>query len=154
MDADKEGFLRNHRSLTQTAGRAARNVNGKVIFYADDITKSMEKTIEETTRRRDKQLKYNEDHNITPKQIKKAVETILEQSDVIDDREKIYTSYSEIKENIAADPVVQFMSKEQLQKSIEQSKKKMLKASKEMDYITAAKYRDEMKALESVLASK
>lgn len=154
LDADKEGFLRNHRSLTQTAGRAARNVNGKVIFYADKITKSMELTINDTANRREKQLKYNEENGITPTQIQKAVDTILNQSGVIDERERMYTSYADIKENIAADPVVKMMTKEQLLKAINEAKQKMQKASKEMEFISAAQYRDEMKALQDLLESK
>jgi excinuclease ABC subunit B len=156
LDADKEGFLRSETSLTQTAGRAARHLNGKVVMYADKITRSMQKTIDETQRRREKQLIYNEKHNITPQQIKKAARNVMkEQLDVIsgtpNDR-KAYAGPQEV--SIAADPVVQYMSKDKVLKSIDATKKEMEKAAKELDFIKAAKYRDEMYALEKVLKNK
>ena len=147
LDADKEGFLRSGRSLTQTAGRAARNINGKVIMYADNITQSMKKTIDETNRRREKQLKYNEEHNITPQQIKKASKSIM--------GKKPKDTYVEPESvTLAADPVVQYMGKEALEKAIEKTKKSMQKAAKELDFIEAARLRDEMYELEKLLKSK
>ena len=139
LDADKEGFLRNERSLTQTAGRAARNVNGHVIMYADKITESMQKTIDETNRRREKQIKYNTEHHITPKQIVKAIDNSLKRKE------------EEIKANVAADPVVKYMSKDNIKKLIEKIKKDMEAAAKEMDFVTAAKLRDEMFELQKML---
>jgi excinuclease ABC subunit B len=152
LDADKEGFLRSERSLTQTAGRAARNINGKVIMYADKITNSMNKTINETNRRREKQLKYNEEHNITPKQIIKASSNILREVRNITGQSRAYLEPQ--KPDIAADPVIQYMSREAVQKAIETSKAKMVKAASELNFIEAAKYRDEMQAMEEVLKSK
>ena len=147
LDADKEGLLRSGRSLTQTAGRAARNINGKVIMYADNITQSMKKTIDETNRRREKQLKYNEEHNITPQQIKKASKSIM--------GKKPKDTYVEPESvTLAADPVVQYMGKEALEKAIEKTKKSMQKAAKELDFIEAARLRDEMYELEKLLKSK
>lgn len=149
IDADKEGFLRNTRSLTQTAGRAARNVNGKVIFYADKITESMQKTIDETNRRRAIQLEYNEKHNITPKNLAKTKEEILARQSILDIRgKKQETYYQEAeKPDIAADPIVSMMNREQLQALVEETENKMKKAAKELDFITAAQYRDELFAL-------
>ncbi len=148
LDADKEGFLRSERSLTQTAGRAARNINGKVIMYADNITGSMQRTIDETARRRDKQLRYNEEQHITPKQIQKALFSIMgdkyEKSPV--NKVNYYTEKEKI--DIAADPVVQYMSKEALEKAIEKTKKTMQKAAKDLEFIEAARLRDEMFALQ------
>jgi len=147
LDADKEGFLRSERSLTQTAGRAARNINGKVIMYADKITRSMEATINETNRRRIKQLDYNTEHGITPQQIIKAKTSILGNT------KKEGQMYYVEPENagIAADPVVQYMSKPALEKTIEKTKKSMQKAAKELDFIEAARLRDELFALQDKL---
>jgi excinuclease ABC subunit B len=153
MDADKEGFLRSNRSLTQTAGRAARNINGRVIMYADKITDSMQQTIDETARRREKQILYNQEHGIVPSQVKKGKKTIFEQSGLIEQRSKYYNE-EEHTAGIAADPVLQYQSKEQLQKSIEQTKKKMEKAAKELDFMEAARLRDEMMGMMKMLESK
>lgn len=151
LDADKEGFLRSERSLTQTAGRAARNVNGKVIMYADSITDSMRRTIDETTRRREKQTDYNIKHNITPTQIKKSFDSILskKQSSSKESGPKIYAVENEM--GIAADPVVQYMSKDSLKKSLIKVKKDMEKAAKELDFMEAARLRDEMYKMEELL---
>jgi excinuclease ABC subunit B len=151
LDADKEGFLRSEKSLTQTAGRAARNINGKVIMYADKITDSMQRTISETSRRREKQLKYNEENNITPRQIIKAVGSIMgdKAAETTVKGKKAYVENEQI--NIAADPVVQYMKPENLEKAIDQTKKAMQKAAKELDFIEAARLRDEMYALQELL---
>ncbi|MFW5687322.1 MAG: helicase-related protein, partial [Bacteroidota bacterium] len=155
LDADKEGFLRSERSLIQTAGRAARNINSRVIMYADKITDSMQRTIDETNRKREKQLKYNEENNITPEQIKKSVEAIHGQTSVADTRIKASQAYVENQEvDIAADPVVQYMNKEQLQKAMNNTRRKMEKAAKELDFIEAARLRDEMFALEKIFKEK
>jgi excinuclease ABC subunit B len=155
LDADKEGFLRSQRSLTQTAGRAARNINSKVIMYADKITDSMQRTIDETDRKREKQLAYNIQHNITPEQIKKSVEAIHGQTSVADTRLKASNAYIENEQvDIAADPVVQYMTKEQLQKSMNNTRRQMEKAAKALDFIEAAKLRDEMFALEKIFREK
>ena len=153
LDADKEGFLRSHRSLTQTAGRAARNVNGKVIFYADRITASMKKTMDETSRRREKQLAYNEANGITPKQIQKNIGNALasEKRDI--NGKKAYSEES-ISIHTAADPIVEYMSREQLEKSIERTRKLMKEAADKMEYIEAAQYRDEMQKLQELLKNK
>jgi excinuclease ABC subunit B len=154
LDADKEGFLRSERSLTQTAGRAARNINGKVVMYADTITESMRRTIDETNRRRIKQLNYNTQNNITPKQIEKALTSIMGDNAGKSQKEKVnfYAESDHI--DVAADPVVQYMSKVELEKVIERTKKAMQKASKELDFITAAQFRDEMYALQELLKNK
>jgi excinuclease ABC subunit B len=153
IDADKEGFLRSEKSLTQTAGRAARNINGKVIMYADKITGSMQRTIDETNRRREKQLKYNAKHNITPTQIKKAKTSILGMGDS-KSVPKEYAFDENIKAGLAADPVVQYMSAEALQKAIEKTEKAMKKAAKDLDFIEAARLRDEMFELKKLLKEK
>ncbi|MFO7613325.1 MAG: excinuclease ABC subunit UvrB [Bacteroidales bacterium] len=152
LDADKEGFLRSERSLTQTAGRAARNIDSRVIMYADKITDSMRKTIDETNRRREKQLAHNIAHNITPTPIIKTVENILGQTAVADSRKKEPQPYIEKqKTDIAADPVLGYMTDEQLTKSIADLRKEIEKTVKELDFVNAAKLRDEMYALEDYL---
>lgn len=169
LDADKEGFLRSHRALTQTAGRAARNVNGKVIMYADNITDSMQKTIDETARRRMIQLKYNEEHHIVPKQIKKSIKESLatttnEKNNIKQDIQT--TSTTKLKPNVykpyieddstrmVADPIVVRMSKQQLEKSIEATTQMMKEAAKNLDFLQAAQYRDEIIRLQQLLEQK
>ncbi len=157
LDADKEGFLRSHRSLTQTVGRAARNVHGKAIMYADSITKSMQETIDETNYRRAKQLKYNEEHHITPKQIQKAI-----QQSIVTDKErekpaaaKPYgEAYIEPSGSIAADPILEYMNQEQLEKSIANTERLMREAAKNLDFLQAAQYRDELLRLQEMLEGK
>ncbi len=153
LDADKEGFLRSERSLTQTAGRAARNVNSLVIMYADKITGSMQRTIDETDRRRIKQIEYNTEHNITPTQIFKSTDDIMGQSAVA--KSKKATAYIE-NENIdfAADPVLKYMTKDQIKKSIKKVRSALEKAAKELDFIEAARLRDEMFELKKMLEKK
>jgi len=155
LDADKEGFLRSNRSLTQTIGRAARNINGLAIMYADKITDSMQKTMDETLRRRAKQMAYNEEHGLTPQAIRKSIDTMMAAQATV--RGKKYNEYenhldSEI--SIAADPVVAYMSKEQLEKAILQTRREMEIAAKELDFQRAAALRDEMFALQGQLKDK
>jgi len=144
LDADKEGFLRSHRSLTQTVGRAARNVNGKAIMYADKITASMQKTIDETNYRREKQMRYNAENNIEPKALNKSLGNALSNNSVS-------TSYYEEKILKAAEPESLYLSKSEIEKKIREAKKAMEKAAKELDFMQAAKYRDEIKALQEKL---
>ena len=148
LDADKEGFLRNDRSLTQTAGRAARNSNGLVIFYADKITNSMRRTIDETNRRRAIQMEYNEKHGIIPTTVSKSREEILSQSSILDIRAGKAKAYIEPEEpSLAADPIVSYMSRDQIERMVEETERKMKKAAKDLDFITAAQYRDELLTL-------
>ena len=154
LDADKEGFLRSHRSLTQTVGRAARNVNGKVIMYADNITESMRKTIDETERRRSIQLKYNEDHHITPRQIVKEIKGTLTINRKVGQEPTAYPSYIYMDTDtaaFAADPIVQRMTRSQLEKSIADTTALMKQAAKNLDFLQAAQYRDEIIRLQAQL---
>jgi excinuclease ABC subunit B len=151
LDADKEGFLRSARALTQTAGRAARNLEGKVIMYADKITDSMQRTIDETERRREKQMKYNLEHGITPKNVKKSNRSLLIGEDI--NSEKYAYIESEMKD-IAAEPVLKYMSRKELEKLISESRKRMEKAAKELNFHEAAVYRDEMYKLTKLLRNK
>jgi excinuclease ABC subunit B len=152
LDADKEGFLRSSRSLTQTSGRAARNLNGKVIMYADTVTRSMQQTIDETNRRREKQLIYNEKMGITPAQINKKTGSILSGLSKKGIAARAY--FEPDRPDIAADPVVKYMNREALEKAIDKSKKNMEKAASELNFIEAARYRDEMADLHKLLRSK
>jgi excinuclease ABC subunit B len=154
MDADKEGFLRSGRSLTQTAGRAARNINGRVIFYADEITGSMQRTMDETDRRREKQIAYNEKHGITPQALKKEKFNIMSQTKVADGSKAPESYLEEKKSSLAADPVVAYMNKDQLEKAIRRTRKEMEKAAKDMDFMEAARLRDEMFELQELLEKK
>jgi len=156
LDADKEGFLRNVRSLVQTVGRAARNVNGRVIMYADKMTDSMQQTIDETQRRRKKQIEYNYQHSITPKQAGKKVMLNPQMSGIeVSVDGKLIRAYAETEEiSVAADPVVQYMSAEELKKQISKIKSAMVRAAKELNFMEAARLRDEMYALEELLKKK
>jgi len=153
IDADKEGFLRNERSLTQTAGRAARNVNGKVVFYADKITDSMRKTIDETNRRRTVQMAYNEKHGITPQGMNKTREEIMKRGSILDIRgKKDVKAYVErVEISSAADPILNSMSREQIEIAMQEAERKMKTAAKELDFMSAASYRDEVFALKARL---
>ncbi len=152
LDADKEGFLRNDRSLTQTAGRAARNSNGLVIFYADKVTDSMRRTIDETNRRRAIQMEYNEKHGITPTTVSKTREEILNSSSILDIRSPKTKAYFEPAEpSLAADPVIGYMTRDQIERMVAETEAKMKKAAKDLDFITAAQYRDELFALKKRL---
>ncbi|MEZ4931492.1 MAG: excinuclease ABC subunit UvrB [Saprospiraceae bacterium] len=151
LDADKEGFLRNDRSLTQTAGRAARNVNGLVIFYADKMTDSMQRTIDETNRRRSIQMAYNDEHGIVPQTLAKSREEILSRQSVLDIRgKKQYYVEPEVL-SIAADPIVAYMSRDQIERMVKETEDNMKKAAKDLDFITAAQLRDELFALKEKL---
>ncbi len=152
LDADKEGFLRNDRSLTQTAGRAARNSNGLVIFYADKITDSMRKTMEETNRRRSIQMAYNEENGITPQTVFKSREDILNQKSILDIRSKQPHAYIEPdRPDLAADPIISYLSREQLEKLMAETERKMKQAAKDLDFIAAAQFRDDLLALREKL---
>ena len=155
LDADKEGFLRSHRSLTQTAGRAARNVNGMVIMYADTITDSMQKTIDETTRRRMRQLKYNEEHGIVPRQISKEIREVLVSgiAGKHQDKGRSDNGYVEpdISNMMVADPILERMTESQIRKSIDATTAKMKEAAKNLDFLQAAQYRDEIIRLQTLL---
>ena len=149
MDADKEGFLRSNRSLTQTAGRAARNINGRVIMYADKVTDSMAQTIEETSRRRAKQIAYNKEHGLSPQQIKKEKRTLFEQSEAVTNRPKNYAAEPDQAPLAATDPIVQAMSAADLDKLLAKTKRDMERAAKAMEFMEAARLRDELHALEA-----
>lgn len=153
IDADKEGFLRNNRSLTQTAGRAARNENGLVIFYADSITDSMQITIDETNRRRAKQIAYNEEHGITPKTVRKTRDEIMARGSILDIRRgsRATDEAETATTTIAADPVVEYATRDQLEKMIAETERKMKQAAKELDFMSAAQFRDELFALKAKL---
>jgi excinuclease ABC subunit B len=163
LDADKEGFLRSHRALTQTAGRAARNVNGLVVMYADKITESMQRTIDETNRRREKQLAYNEAHGIVPRQIKKErkMEDLIAMQPskagsipTVNSKPYEEKAYIEPEVGTAADPILEYMDRAQLEKSIANTKRLMQEAAKKLEFLEAAKYRDEMLRLEELLKNK
>ena len=154
LDADKEGFLRSERAFIQIAGRAARNAEGRVILYADKITDSMQKLLDETERRREKQIAYNREHNIQPETIRKEMSDLFDKSEAVNRRMPLTYSREEESVKKVADPVVGYMSKDQLQAAVDEARAKMEAAAKDMDFVSAAKYRDEMFALESALAGK
>ncbi|MDC1203802.1 excinuclease ABC subunit UvrB [Salibacteraceae bacterium] len=155
LDADKEGFLRSARALTQTAGRAARNIDGRVIFYADKITDSMQKTMDQTDHRRTKQIHYNELHGLSPKALLKSKEQIIEQSAIAGVGRKLSKAYIEPEMNsLAADPVIKYMSNTEIEKQIQDRRKQMEKAAKELDFIEAARYRDEIEEYKKQLRKK
>ena len=161
LDADKEGFLRSDRALIQTIGRAARNINGKAILYADKITASMQRAIDETNRHREKQIKYNMEHNIVPKQISKSIDAILGQTAVVDMVErqvetKVSAKPYKIEESpndiaLASEPVLTYKSKKEIEKAIRTAHQNMQRAVKELDFMNAAKYRDEITKLKNIL---
>ena len=152
IDADKEGFLRNNRSLTQTAGRAARNSNGLVIFYADKVTDAMQNTIDETNRRRSIQMAYNEEHGIVPETVRKSRDEIMAKKSILDIRGKKQRAYIEPEEpSLAADPVMEYMSRDKVEKMMAETERKMKKAAKDLDFISAAQFRDELFALKKKL---
>jgi excinuclease ABC subunit B len=158
LDADKEGFLRNERSLTQTAGRAARNVDGLVIFYADKITESMQRTIDETNRRREKQIAYNKLHGITPRTVKKSIEQVMAQTSVLDIKGyDIKNPYAVAPDGelvtVAAEEQAQYKTIPQMEKAIAQTKKQMEKAARDLDFMEAARLRDEMFRMQKELES-
>lgn len=154
LDADKEGFLRNERSMIQTIGRAARNANGRVIMYADSITDSMQKAIDETQRRRRIQMEYNEKHGITPTTVLKSKEAILGQTSVADSKKQPKSYYIEQEPTLAADPVVAYMDQAGLEKMVDKTRKQMEKAAKDLDFMEAARLRDEMMELQKLLEEK
>jgi excinuclease ABC subunit B len=155
LDADKEGFLRNQRSLVQTIGRAARNVNGLVLMYADKMTDSMQMAIDETNRRRKTQIEYNLEHGITPKTILRSKDDIMRQTKVADSKKAIKKYYIEEEEkSLAADPVTAYMTKDDLQKLSDRTKKAMEKAAKELEFMEAARLRDEYLALQNLIGGK
>jgi len=155
LDADKEGFLRSERALIQTAGRAARNLNSRVILYADKITNSMQRMMDETERRREKQLAYNEKHGIIPTQIEKKPINVLGQTVIADEASDLLKSYdSDTVSSLVADPVIKYMNKSQLETLLTETRRKMKKAAKEMDFISAAHYRDEVEELEKIIDGK
>lgn len=154
LDADKEGFLRSRRSLVQTAGRAARNINGRVIMYADTITRSMQETIDETNRRRMKQLRYNEEHHITPKQVQKSLKSSLSRDDRPDIKELKLTATTSQPASMAADPIVERMTRPQIEKLIAETTKRMKEAAKQLDFLQAAQYRDDIIRLQKEIELK
>ena len=154
LDADKEGFLRSRRSLVQTAGRAARNINGRVIMYADTITRSMQEKIDETNRRRMKQLRYNEEHHITPKQVQKSLKSSLSRDDRPDIKELKLTATTSQPASMAADPIVERMTRPQIEKLIAETTKRMKEAAKQLDFLQAAQYRDEIIRLQKEIELK